>query len=116
MKTWNGSSQLANTLFGERYGIDWEYISKENTDIFVNGRIIKIGDLINKRYFFACSVGNSHNGSLVFNNFDIKDYKYPSLKQCIEVSNEKFPNLSNVMLVSITELSKSDYAVFASAS
>jgi len=47
MKTWNGSSQLANTLFGERYGIDWEYISKENTDILVNGRIIKFGDLVN---------------------------------------------------------------------
>ena len=47
MKTWNGSSQLANTLFGERYGIDWEYISKENTDILVNGKIIKIGDLVN---------------------------------------------------------------------
>jgi hypothetical protein len=44
--TWNGSSDLANTLFGERYGVDWEYISQETSDILVSGRIIKIGDLI----------------------------------------------------------------------
>ena len=41
---WDGSAELANKIFGERYGVDWEYISKESTDIVVNGKIIKVGD------------------------------------------------------------------------
>jgi hypothetical protein len=43
---WNGSSDLANTLFGESYGVDWEYISKESSDILVSGRLIKVGEEI----------------------------------------------------------------------
>lgn len=43
---WNGSSDLANQKFGECYGIDWNYVSKESSDIIVGSRLIKIGDII----------------------------------------------------------------------
>ena len=43
---WNGSSDLANKMFGENFGVDWYYVSKESSDIMVKGRLIKVGDLI----------------------------------------------------------------------
>lgn len=42
---WTGSSDLANKLFGEKYGADWEYLPG-SLDIIVNGETIKIGDKI----------------------------------------------------------------------
>lgn len=46
---WDGDSDKANKVFGERYGKDWAYLSgNKEGDIVVNGNIIKIGDEISK--------------------------------------------------------------------
>ncbi len=41
---WNGEADLANRVFGERYGIDWEYVSKQSPNIKVNGVVINVGE------------------------------------------------------------------------
>lgn len=46
--TWNGSADLANKVFGESYGSDWEYVSNQSLDIIVHGRLIKVGETIEK--------------------------------------------------------------------
>ena len=66
------------------------------------------------RYFFICTVGVNPNGTIVFNNFDIKGFKFPSFKSVIETSNTKFPNLRDVALISISEISESDWKLFSS--
>jgi hypothetical protein len=43
---WNGDASLANNIFGERFGVDWEYTEKGSNDIKVNGKVIKVGDPI----------------------------------------------------------------------
>lgn len=67
------------------------------------------------RYFLVCTVGiNSHN-ILVFSNFDIKTQgEFPTRKRCIEISNEKFPNLTNVTLTGICEMTQEDWKQFIS--
>lgn len=40
---WDGDADKANKIFGENYGIDWEYVPG-CLDIKVNGKIYKIGD------------------------------------------------------------------------
>ncbi len=46
---WNGDATLANQLYGESYGVDWAYVTKEDLDIVVDGRLIKIGEEITAR-------------------------------------------------------------------
>ena len=52
---WNGSSTLANILFGSRYGTDWKHASNKagdqafqdkDFDIIVGKRVIKTGEEI----------------------------------------------------------------------
>ena len=43
---WDGNADLANKVFGDGYGTDWEYTSRESQDIIVNGKTIKVGDEI----------------------------------------------------------------------
>jgi hypothetical protein len=42
---WDGSSFLANNIFGENYGIDWLYLPNSSS-IDVHGKIYNVGDLI----------------------------------------------------------------------
>jgi hypothetical protein len=44
--TWDGSSHKANLIFGERFGIDWEYIHNSCDIKIKSGRIIKLGEKI----------------------------------------------------------------------
>lgn len=44
---WDGSSDLANKIFGENYGVDWSYL-ENSTSIKVKERIIQVGDEIFK--------------------------------------------------------------------
>ena len=67
------------------------------------------------RYFFVCTIGKRFNGSLTFNNFDIQTTNgHPTFKRCVELSNEKFPYLSEVTLLSLCEIPESDWEVFIS--
>jgi ABC-type uncharacterized transport system substrate-binding protein len=76
---------------------------------------IKIEDSVNTRYFLACTVGKSFNGNFSFNSFDIKTTNdHPTYKRCIELSNELFPNLRDVTLISFSEISEADWLVFIS--
>jgi uncharacterized protein (DUF3820 family) len=44
---WNGTADLANVLFGDKYGEDWEYVDTSvGLDIKFSNRIIKVGDEI----------------------------------------------------------------------
>lgn len=69
-----------------------------------------------KRYFFVSTVGKLPNGNLSFNNFDIlkTGSSYPTMKKILEISKEKFPEQSNLILLSISELSQEDFEQFAS--
>ena len=40
---WNGDADLANQNYGENYGIDWRYVSKESSSIIVDGKTIEVG-------------------------------------------------------------------------
>lgn len=62
-----------------------------------------------KRYFFVTTMGIAFNNTITINSFSIEGIeKYPTIKQCIDISNEKFPGLRNVSLIGISELSESD--------
>ena len=66
-----------------------------------------------KRYFYVCTMGKNPNGSTSFNTFDIQTtYGHPTYKKCIELSDEKFPNLRDVLLISISEISARDWDRF----
>ena len=70
---------------------------------------------VGTRYFFVCTMGKNPNGTIGFNNFDIQTtYGHPTFKRCIELSNEKFPNMYEVTLISISEISTEDWKVFVS--
>ena len=70
---------------------------------------------VSTRYFFVCTVGKQANGSICFNNFDIHTtYGHPTFKRCIDLSNEKFPNMGDVTLISISEIAEKDWKVFIS--
>ena len=72
-------------------------------------------DAVSTRYFFVCTVGKNPNGTIAVNNFDIQTtYGHPTFKRCIELSNEKFPNMYEVTLISISEISPEDWKVFVS--
>ncbi len=67
------------------------------------------------RYFFICTTGKKSDGTISFNNLVIKNnYVHPTYKKCIELSNEKFPDLYDVTLISISELSADDCKTFVS--
>lgn len=67
------------------------------------------------RYFYVCTIGKQPNGSHNFNTFDVKTtYGHPTIKRCIELSNEKFPNMRDVTLISISEIAEKDWNVFVS--
>jgi len=68
-----------------------------------------------KRFFFVCVMGFEGNNLMRFLNFDIETVdKYPSLGFCKEVASSKDPNLKNIILISITELSDVDFVDFIS--
>ena len=70
---------------------------------------------VSTRYFFVCTMGKNLNGTIGFNNFDIQTtYGHPTFKRCIELSNEKFPNMYEVTLISISEIAEQDWKVFVS--
>lgn len=72
-------------------------------------------DAVSTRYFFICTMGKYPNGTIGFNNFDIRTtYGHPTFKRCIEISKEKFPNMYEVTLISISEISPEDWNVFVS--
>jgi hypothetical protein len=67
------------------------------------------------RYFFVCTMGKRPNGSIGFNNFDIQTTdEHPTIKRCVELSNELYPNMTEVVLLSISEISAEDWNVFIS--
>lgn len=70
---------------------------------------------VSTRYFFVCTMGKNQNGTIGFNSFDIQTtHGHPTFKRCIELSNEKFPNMYEVTLISISEISPEDWKVFVS--
>lgn len=82
---------------------------KKNTNSEIGENALPI------RYFFICTVGEVYNTSLQFNSFDIKTtYGYPTIKRIKELSNERYPNLRNINIVSISEMSEEDFHVFVS--
>lgn len=67
------------------------------------------------RYFFACVIGKAYNGSLAVHSFDIKtNYGHPTYKRVKELSDEIRPNLTDVTIISISEMSVEDFSVFVS--
>jgi len=71
--------------------------------------------VVSTRYFFVCTMGKHPNGTIGFNSFDIQTtYGHPTFKRCIELSNKKFPNMYEVTLISISEISPEDWKVFVS--
>jgi len=67
------------------------------------------------RYFFVSTMGKHPNGSIGVNTFDIQTtYGHPTYKRCIELSDEKFPNMREVALISISEISANDWKSFIS--
>lgn len=82
---------------------------KKNTNSEIGEKTLPI------RYFFICTVGEVYNTSLQFNSFDIKTtYGHPTIKRIKELSNERYPNLRNINIVSISEMSEEDFHVFVS--
>lgn len=80
----------------------------ENKEVAIHG--------VGTRYFFVCTMGKNPNGTIGFNNFDIQtNYGHPTFKRCIELSNERFPNMQEVTLISISEIKPEDWKVFVSA-
>lgn len=72
-------------------------------------------DAVSNRYFFICTMGKNPNGTIGFNNFDIRTtYGHPTFRRCIELSKERFPNMYEVTLISISEISPEDWNVFVS--
>jgi hypothetical protein len=70
---------------------------------------------VSTRYFFVCTMGKNPKGTIGFNNFDIQTtYGHPTFRRCIELSNEKFPNMYEVTLISISEISAEDWKAFVS--
>lgn len=68
-----------------------------------------------KRYFFVSTLGTLPNGSFSFNNFDIvTTYGHPTMKRCLEISKEKYPEQYSPMLISISEMSQEDFERFVS--
>lgn len=77
-----------------------------------NGKRIAV---VKTRYFFVCTMGKNPNGSICFNNFDLETtYGHPTIKRVIEISNERYPNQREVILISISELNPRDWRRFIS--
>jgi len=88
-------------------------IEKQNSNDPQNPQL-NIG-AVSTRYFFVCTMGKNPNGTIGFNNFDIQTtYGHPTFRRCIELSNEKYPNMYEVTLISISEISAEDWKVFVS--
>ena len=65
------------------------------------------------RYFFASTVGDE--GINRYNNcFSFQTYNgcFPSYRDIIEISHEKYPLQNNIILNSISEMSESDFIQF----
>lgn len=43
---WNGSAEMANTIFGESYGLYWQYVTSDSQAIKVGKKIYNVGDEI----------------------------------------------------------------------
>jgi hypothetical protein len=68
-----------------------------------------------KRFFYVCTIGINTNLSFSINTFDIETTDgFPTINDCLELSKEKFPNQTNLTLVSITEITKKDWIKFIS--
>lgn len=72
--------------------------------------------IVERRFFFICTVGREFNNSMSFNAFDIKtdDGNYPTYRKCLEVSETKYPNQRAVTLLSISEVPVNDWQHFLS--
>jgi hypothetical protein len=69
------------------------------------------------RYFFVSTMGKNPNRSQSFHSFTIStDEGYPSYDKCIKLSEEKYPNVNDMILLSISELSEEDFNIFISES
>jgi len=71
-------------------------------------------EVLANRYFFVSTIGKRFNESITFNNFQIIQPLHPTLKDCIDISNKRFPHLHEVMVLSISEFTKEDWDVFSS--
>lgn len=43
---WDGNAETANTIFGEAYGLYWQYVTSESQAIKVGDNIYNVGDEI----------------------------------------------------------------------
>jgi hypothetical protein len=60
-------------------------------------------------------MGKNPNQSLAFNTFDLVTKNgYPTIKRCIDLSNDNYPNQREVILLSISEMKKEDFDKFIS--
>lgn len=67
------------------------------------------------RYFLASTVGVNPNSSYGFNTIDIKTtIGHPTAKRIIELTNERFPGMRDLLIISICEFSEKDWKVFIS--
>lgn len=71
--------------------------------------------IVKTRNFYVCTMGKNPNGSHSFNTFDIVTKNgHPTIRRCIELSNERYPNQREVILISISELNHADWKRFVS--
>jgi hypothetical protein len=99
-------SSIVNAVLEEKFA-DGEYA--EDFKI--------IHEEIKNRYFFISVMGKNPNRTQSLNNFTfITKEGYPSYDECILLSQEKFQNLNDVVLLSISELSERDFNIFISKS
>lgn len=71
--------------------------------------------IVKTRNFYVCTAGINPNGTFAFNTFDLKSTGgHPTIRRCIELSNERFPNQREVILISISELNHIDWKRFVS--
>ena len=92
---------------------DWSEIASRK--LFSEYEITLRNNSVITRYFFVCTIGKNPNGTFGFNSFEVKTtYGHPTFRRCIELSNERFPNMNEVTLISISEISAEDYNVFVS--
>lgn len=66
------------------------------------------------RNFFIATAGQRQNEerSIVMNNITFQSIDYPTYRDCINLSDQNFPNLDNVLLISITEINEVDFEKF----
>ena len=66
------------------------------------------------RYFFFFIIAEEKNGGIAIHSFSLTGDFFPTMLDCIEYTQSKYPDRYQVSLVSISEMQESDYVIFSS--